>query len=118
MPMEPYTRKDLEFQRDAYAIAKARTFVKESVDTIYFEAIKVAVQRSSREFYHTISTMLDAKYIDIDDLATSIRDELVLPFPDFTIEIGVVNDGWNRPLHLREVVTKHSSHPKIRWGFI
>jgi hypothetical protein len=44
--------------------------------------------------------MLDAKYIDIDDLATSIRDELVLLFPDFTIEIGVVNDGCNRSRYI------------------
>jgi isopentenyldiphosphate isomerase len=100
MTMEPYTRKDLEFQRKAYQDTKARTFVENSVDTIYFEAIKVAVERSSREFYHTISTMLDAKYIDIDDLATSIRDELVLLFPDFTIEIGVVNDGCNRSRYI------------------
>ena len=100
MTMEPYTRKDLEFQRNAYATAKARTFVKESVETIYFEVIKVAVQRSSREFYHTISTMLDHLYIDIDDLATSIRDELVVLFPDFTIEIGVVNDDYNRTRYI------------------
>ena len=100
MTMKPYTRKDLEVERKVYETAKARTFVENSVDTIYFEAIKVAVQRSSREFYHTISTMLDAKYIDIDDLATSIRDELVLLFPDFTIEIGVVNDGYGRTRYI------------------
>ena len=94
--MEPYTRRDLEFQREAYATTKARTFVKESVETIYFEAIKVAVERSSRSFYHTISSSLDHLYIDIDDLATSIRDELVVLFPDFTIKIEVVNDGCNR----------------------
>lgn len=96
MTMEPYTRKDLEFQRDAYATAKARTFVKESVETIYFEAIEMAVKRSSHEFCHTISSVLDYLYIDIDDLATSIRDELVVLFPDFTIKIEVVNDGCNR----------------------
>ena len=100
MTMEPYTRKDLEFQRDAYATAKARTFVKESVETIYFEAIKVAVQRSSREFYHTISSVLDHLYIDIDDLANSIRDELVVLFPDFTIDIGEVNDGYGRTRYI------------------
>jgi len=98
--MEPYTRKDLEFQRAAYATDKARTFVKESVETIYFEVIKVAVERSIREFYHTISSSLDHLYIDIDDLATSIRDELVVLFPDFTIEIGVVNDGYNRSRYI------------------
>ena len=100
MTMEPYTRKDLEFQRNAYATAKARTFVKDAVETIYFEAIHVAVQRSSHAFYHTISNMLDAKYIDIDDLANTIRDELVVLFPDFTIEIGVVNDGYNRSRYI------------------
>jgi hypothetical protein len=100
MTMEPYTRKDLEFQRDAYATAKARTFVKESVETIYFETIKVAVERSSREFYHTISSVLDYLYIDIDDLATSIRDELVVLFPDFTTKIEVVNDGCNHTRYI------------------
>ena len=95
MTMKPYTRKDLEFQRHAYATAKARTFVKESVETIYFEAIQTAVQRSCREFYHTISNVLDDKYNNIDDLAIRIRDELVVLFPDFTIEIGNINDDCN-----------------------
>ena len=72
MTMKPYTRKDLEFQRHAYATAKARTFVKESVETIYFEAIQTAVQRSCREFYHTISNVLDDKYNNIDELVSLI----------------------------------------------
>jgi hypothetical protein len=100
MTMEPYTRRDLEVERKVYETAKARTFVKDSVETIYFETIKVAVQRSSREFYHTISTMLNRKYIDIDDLATSIRDELVVLFPDFKISVGNVNDGYGRTRYI------------------
>jgi len=96
MSLTPFTRSDMEFQRKAYATTKARKFVKDSVETIYYEAIKAAVQRSSREFYHTISNMLDHEYINIDDLATSIRDELVVLFPDFNIVISNVNDGYNR----------------------
>lgn len=94
MTMKPYTRKDLEVDRKVYETAKARTFVNDAVETIYSEVIKVAVQRSSRKFYHTISSVLDHLYINIDDLATSIRDELVVLFPDFTIVIGEVNDGY------------------------
>jgi hypothetical protein len=100
MSMTPYTRKDLEFQREAYATAKARRFVKESVETIYYSVRKVSVERSSRDFYHTISSVLDYLYINIDDLATSIRDELVVLFPDFTIKIEVVNDGCNRSRYI------------------
>ena len=95
--MDPFTRKDLEFRREAYATAKARTFVKESVETIYYGVRKVSVERSSSSFYHTISNILDHdEYIDIDDLATSIREELVTLFPDFQISVGHVNDGYNR----------------------
>lgn len=99
--MTPYTRKDLEFQREAYATEKARTFVKESVETIYYSVRKVSVERSSRSFYHTISGTLDHdEYIDIDDLANSIRDELVTLFPDFQISVGNVNDGYNRSRYI------------------
>jgi hypothetical protein len=87
----------MEFQRKAYATTKAHTFVKESVETIYYSVRKVSVERSSSSFYHTISNILDHdEYIDIDDLATSIREELVTLFPDFRIDIGIVNDGYNR----------------------
>jgi len=94
MSMTPYTRKDLEFQRDVYATEKARTFVKEAVEEIYHEAIMAAVKRTKVSYYHTIRS--NDECIDIDDVATAIRDELVGLFPDFKIDIRNVNDGYNR----------------------
>ena len=96
--MTPYTTKDLEVQREAYATCKARMFVKEAVETIYHEAIKAAVQRSSHAYYYTM--YYDEQYVVIDDLADTIRNELVELFPDFTIEIGKVNDGYNRSRYI------------------
>ena len=96
--MTPYTRKDLEFQREAYASAKAQTFVKEAVETIYYEAIKVAVEHSSHAYYYNI--YYDEKYVSIDDTADTIRNELLKLFPEFTIEIGKVNDGYNRSRYI------------------
>jgi hypothetical protein len=92
--MERFTRKDMEFQREAYATSKARIFVKEAVAKIYHEAIKTAVETSSHAYYHTIRRNDDC--IDIDDVAIAIRDELIDLFPDFRIEIRDVNDGYNR----------------------
>ena len=94
----PFTRSDLNFQRDAYATAKARTFVKEAVEKIYREAIKTAVETSSHVYYHTIHRNDDC--IDIDDVAIDIRDELIDLFPDFEISVGHVNDGYNRSRYI------------------
>ena len=96
--MDPFTRSDLEFQRNAYATEKARTFVKDAVEKIYYEARKVAVERTSDSFYYNVYHV--DKYIDIDDLVTSIRDELVTLFPDFKISVGIVNDGYNRSRYI------------------
>jgi hypothetical protein len=95
--MEPFTRADLEFQRDAYAISKMREYVKESVEKIYYGARKVAVERSSQSFYYTVR---EQTHVDVVTIAETIRDDLTTLFPDFTIEIGMVNDGYNRSRYI------------------
>jgi hypothetical protein len=99
MTMDPYTRKDLEFQRRAYADCKADTFVKETTEEIYHNAIKTAVERDTHAYYYTMYHAED--YMTIDDLAVRVRDKLVVLFPDFEIEVGHVNDGYNRSRYIR-----------------
>ena len=96
--MEPYTLADLKLERKAYATEKARTFVKDAVENIYYGVRKVSVERISHSFYYNVYH--DDKYIDIDHLATSIREDLVTLFPDFQITIGNVNDGYNRSRYI------------------
>lgn len=95
--MEPFTRADLEFQRDAYAMSKMREYVDESVKQIYHSVRKVAVERSSYSFYYTVR---EQTHVDVVTIAERIREELIELFPDFTIEIGNVNDSYNRSRYI------------------
>jgi hypothetical protein len=91
--MQPFTRADLEKRRDAYAEAKREEYVEDSVEKIYYGARKVAVERSAGAFYYNIREQV---YIaDVITLAEAIQAKLKVLFPDFTIEIGKVNDGYN-----------------------
>jgi hypothetical protein len=95
--MEPFTRADLEFQRDAYALSKMREYVKDSVEKIYYGVRKVAVERSSHSFYYTVH---EQNHVDVVTIVERIREELVELFPDFIIVIGIVNDGLNRSRYI------------------
>ena len=96
--MQPFTRALMEFQRDSYAMSKRKEYIKDAVETIYYATIEASVKRSSHSFYYTVRSVT---YIaDAISLSEAIRDELITLFPDFTIEIGDVNDGYNRSIYI------------------
>jgi hypothetical protein len=91
--MQPFTRALMEFQRDSYAMSKRKEYIKDAVETIYYATIEASVKRSSHSFYYTVRSVT---YIaDAISLSEAIRDELQVLFPDFTISIGDVDDGYN-----------------------
>jgi hypothetical protein len=95
--MQPFTREDLISQRDEYAMTKMQEYVEESVEKIYYGARKVAVERSSHSFYYTVR---EQTFVDVITISEAIRDKLQVLFPDFTITIGDVTDGYNRSRYI------------------
>jgi len=96
--MQPFTRALMEFQRDSYAMSKRKEYIKDAVENIYYATIEASVKRSSHSFYYTVRSVT---YIaDAISLSEAIRDELQVLFPDFTISIGDVNDGYNRSRYI------------------
>lgn len=95
--MQPFTRALMEFQRDAYAMTKMAEYVEESVEKIYYRARKVAVERSSHEFYYSVH---EQTFVDVITISEAIQAKLQVLFPDFTITIGNVNDGYNRSRYI------------------
>ena len=96
--MQPFTRALMEFQRDAYAMSKRKEYIEDAVDKIYYATIEASVKRSSHSFYYTVRSVT---YItDAISLSEAIRDELQVLFPDFTIEIGKVTDGYDLSMYI------------------
>jgi hypothetical protein len=96
--MQPFTRALMEFQRDSYAMSKRKEYIKDTVEKIYYATIEASVKRSSHSFYYTVRSVT---YIaDAISLSEAIRDELQVLFPDFTISIGDVTDGYNNSRYI------------------
>jgi len=55
------------------------------------------VERSSHSFYYTVR---EQTFVDVITISEAIRDELQVLFPDFTISIGDVNDGYNNSRYI------------------
>jgi hypothetical protein len=88
----------MEFQRDAYAMSKRKEYIEHAVDKIYYATIEASVKRSSHSFYYTVRSVT---YIaDAVSIAESIRDELQVLFPDFTITIGDVTSGYDHSMYI------------------
>jgi hypothetical protein len=95
--LQPFTRDDLISQRDEYARAKMEEYINETVESIYSGARKMAIERSNHEFYYTVR---EQTFVDVIIISEVIRDKLKVLFPDFTIDIGNVNDGYNRSRYI------------------
>jgi Zn-dependent M32 family carboxypeptidase len=95
--MQPFTRADLNSQRDEYAMTKMQEYINEIIEKIYYAARKAAVERSSHEFYFTIR---ERTFVDITIVSDVIQDKLQALFPDFKITIGNVNDGYNNSRYI------------------
>jgi hypothetical protein len=95
--MQPFTRADLNSQREEYARNKMQEYMNETVEKIYYAARKAAVERSSHEFYYTIR---ERTFVDIVIMSDVIQDRLQALFPDFKISVGNVNDGYNNSWYI------------------
>ena len=91
--MEPFTRSDLMLERDAFECAKMREYVAEATGKIYYAVRKQAVEQKNPEYFHTIH---GGMFNDVQGVAETICEDLIALFPDFNIDIGVVNDGLKR----------------------
>jgi type III secretory pathway component EscR len=98
--MQPFTRADLNSQREEYAMTQMQEYINKTVEKIYYAARKAAVERSSHEFYYKIC---ERTFVDITIISDVIQDKLQALFPDFTITVGNVNDGYN---HSRYICVK------------
>jgi hypothetical protein len=98
--MQPFTRADLNSQRDEYAMTKMQEYINESVEKIYYGTRKVAVERSSHKFYYTVR---EQTFVDVITISEAIQAKLQVLFPDFTINIGDVTSGYD---HSRYICVK------------
>ena len=87
--MEPFTRSDLILEREAFETAKVREHVRIVVEKIYYVVRKQAIETNIYVYFHTIP---DGMFKDVQGVAEAIRDELFTLFPDFGVNIQVVND--------------------------
>ena len=97
--MEPFTRSDLKREQEAFVIANAREYVKETVENIYNAVKKDAIEMNGDEYYYTIEWEI---YRNVVSVAEAIREELILLFPDFKITVGGTNDMYGS----RDIVVK------------
>lgn len=88
--MEPFTRSDLKREQEAFAIENAREYVKKTVEEIYHAVKKESIEMNDDSYFYTIHWEI---YRDVKGIAIAIRDELIRLFPDFTIKIGIEDDG-------------------------
>ena len=93
MPMTPYTRADLILEREAFETAKAREYVSNAVEKIYYAVRKHAVETNVTSYVHIIP---GGMFGDVQGVAEAIRDELFTLFPDFGVHIQVVNYTYDR----------------------
>jgi predicted transposase YdaD len=98
--MQPFTRADLNSQREEYVMTQMQEYINKTVEKIYYAARKTAVERSDHSFYYTVHEQIR---VDVITLAEAIQDKLQALFPDFTITVGNVNDGYN---HSRYICVK------------
>ena len=97
--MEPFTRSDLKREQEAFAIENSRKYVQEAVRIIYNAVKKESIEMNDDSYFYTIHWEI---YRDVKGVAIAIRDELFRLFPDFTIKIGVEDDGcgsWYISVH-------------------
>ena len=105
MSLTPFTRSDMEFQREAFKTAKAREYVSNAVEKIYYAVRKHAVETNVTSYIHIIP---GGMFNNVQAVAEAIRDELVVLFPDFGVHIQVVNYTYDRG---RNVVVEWHSVP-------
>jgi len=91
MSMTPYTRSDLILEREAFETAKAREYVSNAVEKIYYAVRKLAVETNTSSYFHVIP---EGMFGDVQGVAEAIRDELFTLFPDFKVHIQVVNNTY------------------------
>ena len=91
--MEPFTRSDLILEREAFETAKAREYVSNAVEKIYYAVRKHAVETNNSVYFHIIPGGIVK---DVQGVAEAIRDELFTLFPDFGVDIQAVNDSCDR----------------------
>ena len=87
--MEPFTRSDLILEREAFETAKAREYVGNAVEKIYYAVRKQAVETNNSVYFHIIPGGIVK---DVQGIAEAIRDELFTLFPDFGVDIQAANN--------------------------
>jgi len=93
MSLTPYTSADLIREREAFETAKAREYVSNAVEKIYYAVRKHAVETNVTSYVHIIP---GGMFNNVQSVAEAIRDELFTLFPDFGVHIQVVNYTYDR----------------------